>query len=152
MRGRTTGPACGAPRDLETALRAEVPKALQGLFPGALAAVLDPSSTPPVELASFVANSRFPGRSGDLMVFPERGAMHAGDAARGWGHGSQFSYDTHVPLIFWGGAVPAGCSQVPTAPYDLAPTLADYAGVKLPRATGTSLRAEIERSAGRTCR
>jgi hypothetical protein len=49
-------------------------------------------------------------------------------------------------------AVPAGCSEAPSAPYDLAPTLADYAGVKLPHATGRSLRTEIERSAGRMCR
>lgn len=152
LRGRKTGPACGPQRDVEAALRKEVPQAFQAVFPGAVAAVVDPSSTPPVALASFVANSRFPGRSGDLLVFPEPGVMSGGNADRGWGHGTQFAYDTHVPLIFWGGAVPAGCSEVPSAPYDLAPTLADYAGVKLPKATGTSLRAEIARGAGRTCR
>jgi hypothetical protein len=37
-------------------------------------------------------------------------------------------------------------------PYDLAPTLADYANVRLPQATGRSLRAEIVRGAGKTCR
>ena len=150
LRGRTTGPACGPPRDLWAALRAEVPKALLDLFPRAIATVVDPGATPPPALASFVANSRFPGRSGDLMVFPKPGALAGG--SKGWGHGSQHAYDTHVPLIFWGGAVPAGCSEAPSAPYDLAPTLADYAGVKLPKATGRSLRADIERSAGRTCR
>jgi len=152
LRGRTTGPACGPPRDLWSALRAEVPKALSNLFPAAIATVVDPSATQPAALAPFVANSRFPGRSGDLMVFPKPGALAGGDAQHGWGHGSHLGYDTHVPLIFWGAAVPAGCSESPSAPYDLAPTLADYAGVKLRSATGRSLRAEIEKSAGRTCR
>lgn len=152
LRGRTTGKACGVPRDLETALRAEVPRAFQTLFPRGVAAVVDPAAKPPRALASFVANSRFAGRSGDLMVFPQPGAMSGGDGGRGWGHGTHLAYDTHVPLIFWGGAIRAGCSEAPSAPYDLAPTLADYAGVKLPAATGTSLRAAIEQSAGRTCR
>lgn len=151
LRGRTTGEACGAPRDLEAALRAEVPRAFRELFPRGVTAVVDPAAPPPPALAPFVSNSRFAGRSGDLMVFPQPGAM-SGDGARGWGHGTHLAYDTHVPLIFWGAGVRAGCSEMPTAPYDLAPTLADYAGVKLPSATGRSLRAEIEKSAGRTCR
>jgi arylsulfatase A-like enzyme len=63
------------------------------------------------------------------------------DPIRGTGHGTHYAYDTHVPLVFWGGSWPAGSSEVETTPYDLAPTLAGWLGVTLPEATGRPLTA-----------
>jgi len=58
--------------------------------------------------------------------------------AVGGGHGSQYDYDTHVPLIFWGGPFRAGERTEARTPYDLAPTLADLLGFPLPDAVGRS--------------
>jgi arylsulfatase A-like enzyme len=57
---------------------------------------------------------------------------------RGSGHGSHYDYDTHVPLIFWGSPFKPGETDEACAPYDLAPTLAELLGLRLPGATGTS--------------
>jgi hypothetical protein len=151
----TTGSACGPPRPVAEALRSEAPEILRLLWPDAIEAIVEPAepaATVPPALLPFVRNSFFPGRSPDFLVFPKPGTLSHGDVKRGWGHGSHQPYDTHVPLIFWGSGIAAGCSSAPVTPYDLAPTLADYANVRLPQATGRSLRAEIVRGAGKTCR
>jgi arylsulfatase A-like enzyme len=57
---------------------------------------------------------------------------------RGSGHGSHHDYYTHVPCIFWGGPFRAAEKSGPSTPYDLAPTLADVLGIRLPEATGVS--------------
>jgi predicted AlkP superfamily pyrophosphatase or phosphodiesterase len=55
-------------------------------------------------------------------------------------HGSPWRYDTFVPVMFAGAGIqPASVSRAVT-PYDIAPTLANYLGVKLPSgAVGTPL-------------
>ena len=53
-------------------------------------------------------------------------------------HGSHHTYDTHVPVIFFGGAVKAGRSKASVTPADIAPTLADRwpaCGCRRPRDT-----------------
>ena len=50
-------------------------------------------------------------------------------------HGSPWRYDSFVPVMFAGaGLQPATIARAVT-PYDIAPTLADYLGVKQPSAT-----------------
>jgi predicted AlkP superfamily pyrophosphatase or phosphodiesterase len=78
-------------------------------------------------------------RSGDLMVIPREYWFMSSRAVIGTTHGSGYDYDTHVPLIFFGGAVKAGRSKASVTPADIAPTLADFAGVKLPMAEGHAL-------------
>jgi arylsulfatase A-like enzyme len=63
----------------------------------------------------------------------------ADDPARGSGHGSHHAYDTHVPLVFWGGPFKPARSEAKSTPYDLAPTLARLLGVLLPDALGRDL-------------
>jgi arylsulfatase A-like enzyme len=60
------------------------------------------------------------------------------DPARGTGHGSHHDYDTHVPLVFWGGAFTPRVVTGDSTPYDVAPTLGALLGVALPDAAGTS--------------
>ncbi len=86
----------------------------------------------------FAGNDFDAARSGDAFLVPREGALMHWDPVRGSGHGSQYEYDTHVPLIFWGGPFKAGERTGPSAPYDLAVTLADLLGVRLPEATGAS--------------
>ncbi|MGH8017199.1 MAG: hypothetical protein ACREIA_02755 [Opitutaceae bacterium] len=52
--------------------------------------------------------------------------------AAGSTHGSPWDYDTHVPLIFMGGAEPEGKHSDAVGVVDLAPTLAAMLGVPPP--------------------
>jgi predicted AlkP superfamily pyrophosphatase or phosphodiesterase len=78
-------------------------------------------------------------RNGDLMVIPKEYWFMSPRAVIGTTHGSPYEYDTHVPVIFFGGGVKAGRSKANVTPADIAPTLADFAGVKLPMAEGRAL-------------
>jgi predicted AlkP superfamily pyrophosphatase or phosphodiesterase len=78
-------------------------------------------------------------RNGDLMVIPKEYWFMSPRAVMGTTHGSPYEYDTHVPVIFLGGAVKPGRSKANVTPADIAPTLADFAGVKLPMAEGRAL-------------
>jgi arylsulfatase A-like enzyme len=51
-------------------------------------------------------------------------------------HGSHYDYDTHVPLLFWGGPFRAETVWTEATPYDLAPTLGALLGVELKDAVG----------------
>ncbi len=63
-------------------------------------------------------------------------------------HGTHYSYDTHVPLIFFGGAFRPGTYPERVSTTDLAPTLAAALGLSPPaRATGNVL-AQALRMAG----
>ncbi len=88
----------------------------------------------------FARNDFDAARSGDAFLIPKPNVLMHWDPARGSGHGSHHAYDTHVPLIFWGAPFRPGEQVGPSAPYDLAPTLADLLGIALPDATGRSLR------------
>jgi len=48
------------------------------------------------------------------------------------GHGSPYSYDTHVPLAFFGPPFQAGTYRTHTEPVDLAATLASLLGINAP--------------------
>lgn len=67
-----------------------------------------------------------PRRSGDV-IFNLEPAWHADDRTFSHGgttHGSPYSYDTHVPLVWYGWQVPAGATFAPVSVTDIAPTLA----------------------------
>jgi hypothetical protein len=84
-------------------------------------------------------NARVPGRSGDLFVVARYGVLVDPYAGKGSSHGTPWEYDTHVPMIFWGGGITPRAVSAPSTPYDLAPTLARRLGIDLPDATGTAL-------------
>ena len=55
-------------------------------------------------------------------------------------HGSPWRYDTFVPVMFAGAGIQKASVSRAVTPYDIAPTLANYLGVKLPSgAVGTPL-------------
>ncbi|MBK9374549.1 MAG: hypothetical protein IPN03_12680 [Holophagales bacterium] len=86
----------------------------------------------------FAMNDYDPVRSGEAILIPRRGVIVYPDA-RGSTHGSQYEYDTNVPLVFWGGGVKAGVSDAERTPYDFAPTVGRLLGVALPDAVGTAV-------------
>jgi arylsulfatase A-like enzyme len=63
----------------------------------------------------------------------------------GTGHGTPFSYDTHVPLAFYGLAFQPGVYRTHAEPVDLAVTLASLLGINAPtHATGRVLTEAIQ--------
>jgi len=86
----------------------------------------------------FVVKDFDSARSGDAVLVPRVGVMTHWDPARGSMHGTQYDYDTHVPLLFWGPGFRAETDARATTPYDLAPTLAALLGVELKDAVGHS--------------
>jgi bisphosphoglycerate-independent phosphoglycerate mutase (AlkP superfamily) len=51
-------------------------------------------------------------------------------------HGSPFTYDTHVPLIFFGKHITSGKTERKTAIRDIAPTVARL--LRIPQPSGTT--------------
>jgi predicted AlkP superfamily pyrophosphatase or phosphodiesterase len=78
----------------------------------------------------------YPPRSADLVLIPEPYYMFY---AQGTTHAAAFSYDAHVPLIFYGPGVHPGIHHEPVTINDVAPTLSVMFGVETP--SGSSGRA-----------
>lgn len=82
------------------------------------------------------ALSYVPGRSGDLIMLAKPGWI---TAAAGTTHGSANADDQRVPLMLFGAGVKSGEYAGAVTPADIAPTLANLAGITLPRAQGQML-------------
>ncbi len=63
-----------------------------------------------------------PKRSGEIMILPEPAWFEGG--LRGTTHGTMYTYDTHVPLLFFGWGINHGETVRPTYISDIAPTVA----------------------------
>ncbi len=71
-------------------------------------------------------------RSGDVIVSLQTGWLSVNWRKGGTTHGSCFSYDTHVPLIFWGGNIPKGRTDRKVYIRDIAPTISTILGISYP--------------------
>lgn len=68
--------------------------------------------------------------SGELLLILEPGWLTGG--AKGTSHGTGFTYDTHVPILFYGWGVKSGSSSRAVTITDIAPTLSMMLGIRLP--------------------
>jgi len=57
-----------------------------------------------------------------VISYPEKGSTH----------GSSFSYDTHVPLLFYGAGIKEGSTLKKTEVIDIAPTMSSLLGISFP--------------------
>ena len=88
---------------------------------------------PSSELIGKVCRSWSPARSGDLyLVFKPYWMYELLDNSTGTTHGSPWSYDAHVPLVFFGAAFRPGAYHTPASPADLPVTLAAALGISAP--------------------
>jgi predicted AlkP superfamily pyrophosphatase or phosphodiesterase len=71
--------------------------------------------------------------SGDVLLVLEPGWLVGGQ--RGTTHGSGYSYDTHVPIAFYGWGIKNGKSASYATVTDIAPTLAVLLGIRMPNGT-----------------
>lgn len=69
-----------------------------------------------------LSNLYNPKRSGEVMILPEPAWFEGG--LKGTTHGTMYTYDTHVPLLFFGWGINHGETVRPTYISDIAPTVA----------------------------
>ena len=71
--------------------------------------------------------------SGDVFMIPNPATLISGRT--GTSHGSGYSYDTHVPVIFYGNGIQKGSSSKRYNITDIAPTLANLLSIEAPNGT-----------------
>lgn len=82
-------------------------------------------------IKGMVIRGYHPKRSGDLVVVLEPGWYEYGKI-QGSTHGSPYSYDTHVPVLFYGNGIKKGSSVKYHPITDIAPTLSVLLNIKFP--------------------
>ncbi len=70
-------------------------------------------------------------RSPDIILALDPGWMEW-ESKTGTTHGAAYSYDTHVPLLFYGKNIPHGSSADPVFITDVAPTIATMLNIEFP--------------------
>ena len=119
-----------------------LPQVAEVLTAAEIAATPMPSGQPENWTIRQQARASFnPTRSGDLLVFLKPRVTPIPVPSTGYvaTHGSPYNYDRRVPILFWRAGVtgfdhPAGIETV-----DIAPTLANIIGLKLPGVDGKCL-------------
>lgn len=78
----------------------------------------------------------YPNRSGDVIIVLQPGWLDEPLLGQGGtSHGSAYSYDTHVPLVWYGWKTNPGKSNEPACITDIAPTLAALLQITEPSAS-----------------
>lgn len=84
-------------------------------------------------------------RSGDVAIVLESG-WYSGWKVTSTTHGSAYTYDTHVPVLFYGHGIKKGSSVKYHAITDVAPTLSMLLNIKIPSgATGQPIEELFEK-------
>ena len=97
-------------------------------------------TAPASPLLTRVANNIHPVRSGDIYVVQDPYWFNFDKGPIAAMHGSPWSYDTHVPVIFAGAGIPSQIIYRQIQPTDVAPTLSALLGMSAPAsAQGTVL-------------
>ncbi len=97
---------------------------------------------PHTAFANNAALGFHPDRNGDLVLVSQPFYL-TGETITA-SHGTPYRYDTHVPVIFYGAGINAGVFLNPSAPIDIAPTLAAILKINPPsNATGQILTEAI---------
>ncbi len=84
------------------------------------------------EYLELIRNGYHPKRSGDLFIQTMPGWME--NWSYGTTHGSGYSYDTHVPILFFGYGIEAGKSSRKVSITDIAPSMSEVLGIQYPNA------------------
>lgn len=87
-----------------------------------------------------VLNGFHPGRGADIYILLESFWMFG---ASGTTHGTAFSYDSHVPVIFMGPGIRTGFFDDPIVVNDVAPTLATVLDIEMPSGAAGRVLKEI---------
>ena len=82
-------------------------------------------------IKGMVVRGHHPRRGGDIVYVLEPG-WYSSDSKVGSTHGSPYTYDTHVPILFYGGGIKKGSTVRYHTVTDIAPTLSMILHVKFP--------------------
>ena len=88
------------------------------------------NSTLPDYQLNYVKNGFNPRRSGDIALVLNPNWFTG--RKQGTTHGSMYSYDTHVPLLFYGWKIKTGETTIRTNISDISPTVADLLNILEP--------------------
>ena len=86
---------------------------------------------PATPIARRLANGFNRKRSGDVWVVTKPFSFFS-EGTLTTTHGSPYSYDTHVPVIFYGKSIARGRFGMESSPSDIAPTIAFLLGIEMP--------------------
>ena len=81
-------------------------------------------------------------RSGDLYILTQPGWFESAFTT-GTTHSSPYTYDTHVPMLWYGWHIPNGKSYVNYDITDIAPTVAALLHIPLPNAAFGKVMVEV---------
>lgn len=70
--------------------------------------------------------------SGDILLIPNPSTLSTYYKNGGTSHGSGYSYDTHIPMIFYGNGIKKGSSKKKYDIVDIAPTISNLLQVEFP--------------------
>ncbi len=94
-------------------------------------------------VGALVQNGFHQKHSGDVVFVLEPAVISYSE--KGSTHGSSFSYDTHVPLLFYGAGIKKGETIEKTEVIDIAPTISALLGISFPNGcTGKPLEKILE--------
>jgi predicted AlkP superfamily pyrophosphatase or phosphodiesterase len=132
--------------EVEKVVAAELMK-FDGVAAAVSSAALRTASLPDTLLNRTILRNFHSKRSGDIyLVFEPNVFINDFDGlVVASTHGSPWQYDTFVPVMFAGAGLQAKSVSRAITPYDIAPTLAAYLGIKPPSAAVGSPLAEVLR-------
>lgn len=70
--------------------------------------------------------------SGDILLIPNPSTLTTYYKNGGTSHGSGYSYDTHIPMIFYGNGIKQGASKKKYEIIDIAPTISNLLQIEFP--------------------
>lgn len=89
----------------------------------------------------YVAKGYDPKQNGDLVILDKAGYIEY--LGTGTSHGTPYSYDTHVPVIFYGWNIKKGESFAKKSITQVAPTIAQKIKISLPNGTEADVLEEV---------
>lgn len=90
---------------------------------------------------SFIAKGYDPKQNGDIVLLDKAGYLEY--KPTGTSHGTANSYDTHVPLLFYGWQIPKGESHAKKHITQIAPTLSQLLKIPFPNGTESEVLESI---------
>jgi predicted AlkP superfamily pyrophosphatase or phosphodiesterase len=93
------------------------------------------------ELLVAISKGYDPTQNGELYFVYKPGYVEY--SATGTTHGSPYTYDTHVPIIFYGWNIPKGESHDKKVITQIAPTISQLLKITLPNSTSSEVLSEV---------
>ena len=105
--------------------------------------ILDPANGTKA-LIGYYQRGYFPPRGRDFLMLPHKYYLFT-TSSTGTSHGTPYSYDTHVPMLFKGKGIKPVTIAAPAHTVDIAPTIARVVGIPFPKTVDGVPRKEVMR-------